>query len=239
MAKLTKNQKAALEKYDADKLYAPLEAFQTVKEVSYVKFDETVEVHFRLGLDTRKADQQLRGTVSLPNGSGKVVRVAVFAEGDVARAAEEAGADIVGSDDLVAQIQAGEINFDAAVAAPNMMAKVGRLGRILGPRGLMPNPKLGTVTNDVAKAISELKGGRVEYRADRYGIAHVILGKTSFTAEQLAQNYGAVYDEVLRMKPSSAKGRYVKSINIASTMSPSITVDPSVNRDYDKKAVVE
>ena len=232
MAKLTKNQKAALEKYDADKLYAPLEAFQTVKEVSYVKFDETVEVHFRLGLDTRKADQQLRGTVSLPNGSGKVVRVAVFAEGDVARAAEEAGADIVGSDDLVAQIQAGEINFDAAVAAPNMMAKVDRLGRILGPRGLMPNPKLGTVTNDVAKAISELKGGRVEYRADRYGIAHVILGKCSFTAEQLAENYGTVYDEIVRMKPSAAKGRYVKSITVTSSMGPAVKVDPSVNRAY-------
>ena len=232
MAKLTKNQKAALEKYDADKLYAPLEAFQTVKEVSYVKFDETVEVHFRLGLDTRKADQQLRGTVSLPNGSGKVVRVAVFAEGDVARAAEEAGADIVGSDDLVAQIQAGEINFDAAVAAPNMMAKVGRLGRILGPRGLMPNRKVGTVTNDVAKAINELKGGRVEYRADRYGIAHVILGKCSFTAEQLAENYGTVYDEIVRMKPSAAKGRYVKSITVTSSMGPAVKVDPSVNRAY-------
>ena len=232
MAKLTKNQKAALEKYDADKLYAPLEAFQTVKEVSYVKFDETVEVHFRLGLDTRKADQQLRGTVSLPNGSGKSVRVAVFAEGDLARAAEEAGADIVGSDDLVAQIQAGEINFDAAVAAPNMMAKVGRLGRILGPRGLMPNPKLGTVTNDVAKAINELKGGRVEYRADRYGIAHVILGKCSFSAEQLAENYGTVYDEIVRMKPSAAKGRYVKSITVTSSMGPAVKVDPSVNRAY-------
>ena len=232
MAKLTKNQKAALEKYDADKLYAPLEAFQAVKEISYVKFDETVEAHFRLGLDTRKADQQLRGTVSLPNGSGKTVRVAVFAEGDVARAAEEAGADIVGSDDLVAQIQAGEINFDAAVAAPNMMAKVGRLGRILGPRGLMPNPKLGTVTNDVAKAINELKGGRVEYRADRYGIAHVILGKCSFTAEQLAENYGTVYDEIIRMKPSAAKGRYVKSITVTSSMGPGVKVDPSVNRAY-------
>ena len=233
MAKLTKNQKAAAEKYDAAKLYAPYEAFQAVKDISFAKFDETVEAHFRLGLDTRKADQQLRGTVSLPNGSGKTVRVAVFAEGDIARAAEEAGADIVGSDDLVAQIQAGEINFDAAVAAPNMMAKVGRLGRILGPRGLMPNPKLGTVTNDVAKAINELKGGRVEYRADRYGIAHVILGKASFTAEQLAQNYGTVYDEILRMKPSTAKGKYVKSITVASTMSPGVPVDPAVQREYD------
>ena len=232
MAKLTKNQKAAAEKYDADKLYAPYEAFKAVKDISFAKFDETVEVHFRLGLDTRKADQQLRGTVSLPNGSGKTVRVAVFAEGDIARAAEEAGADIVGSDDLVAQIQAGEINFDAAVAAPNMMAKVGRLGRILGPRGLMPNPKLGTVTNDVAKAINELKGGRVEYRADRYGIAHVILGKCSFTAEQLAENYGTVYDEIIRMKPSAAKGRYVKSITVTSSMGPAVKVDPAVNRGY-------
>ena len=170
--------------------------------------------------------------MSLPNGSGKVVRVAVFAEGDVARAAEEAGADIVGSDDLVAQIQAGEINFDAAVAAPNMMAKVGRLGSILGTRGLMPHPKLGTVPNDVAKALNELKGGRVEYRADRYGIAHVILGKCSFTAEQLAENYGTVYDEIIRMKPSAAKGRYVKSITVTSSMGPAVKVDPSVNRAY-------
>ena len=178
------------------------------------------------------AYQQLRGTVSLPNGSGKTVRVAVFAEGDAARAAEEAGADIVGSDDLVAEIQAGNINFDAAVATPDQMAKVGRLGKVLGPRGLMPNPKLGTVTPDVAKAIKELKGGRVEYRADRYGICHVIIGKCSFTAEQLAENYGAIYDEILRMKPASAKGRYVKSITVVSTMGPGVPVDSSVNRNY-------
>ena len=206
MAKKSKGYKAAAEKITEEQ-YAPLEAFELLKEIASAKFDESVEVHFRLGIDTRKADQQLRGTVSLPNGSGKTVRVAVFAEGEAARAAEEAGADIVGSDDLVADIQAGKMDFDAAVATPDQMSKVGRLGKILGPRGLMPNPKLGTVTPDVAKAINELKGGRVEYRADRYGIAHVILGKTSFTAEQLAQNYGAVYDEVLRMKPSSAKGR--------------------------------
>ena len=158
----------------------------------------------------------------------------MFAEGDAARAAEEAGADIVGSDDLVADIQAGEINFDAAVATPDQMSKVGRLGKILGPRGLMPNPKLGTVTPDVAKAITELKGGRVEYRADRYGIAHVIVGKTSFEPEKLAQNYGVVYDEIVRMKPSTAKGKYVKSITIASTMSPGIKIDPSITREYDK-----
>ena len=202
------------------------------KEISSAKFDETIEVHFRLGIDTRQADQQLRGTVSLPNGSGKTVRVAVFAEGDAARAAEEAGADIVGSDDLIADIQAGNINFDATVATPDQMAKVGRLGRILGTRGLMPNPKLGTVTNDVAKAVKELKGGRVEYRADRYGIAHVILGKCSFEAEKLAENYGAVYDEILRMKPSAAKGKYVKSVTITSTMGPGIKVDSSVTRGY-------
>ncbi len=231
MAKLTKKYRAAVEKIDREQ-YAPIEAFTLLKELASAKFDETVEVHFRLGIDTRKADQQLRGTVSLPNGSGKTVRVAVFAEGDAARAAVEAGADIVGSDDLVADILAGKIEFDAAVSTPDQMAKVGRLGKVLGPRGLMPNPKLGTVTPDVAKAITELKGGRVEYRADRYGIAHVILGKASFTAEQLAENYGVVYDEVLRMKPSSAKGRYVKSITVASTMSPGLNVDPSVQKGY-------
>ena len=237
MAKKSKGYREAAEKIEK-RDYAPYEAFELLKEIASAKFDESVEVHFRLGIDTRKAGQQLRGTVSLPNGSGKTVRVAVFAEGEAARAAEEAGADIVGSDDLVADIQAGEINFDAAVATPDQMGKVGRLGKILGPRGLMPNPKLGTVTPDVAKAIKELKGGRVEYRADRYGIAHVLIGKTSFSVEQLAQNYGVVYDEVLRMKPSTAKGRYVKSITVASTMSPGIKVDSAVTRDYDVKQEV-
>ncbi len=235
MTKLSKNYRAALEKV-GEETRAPLEAMALVKEVSFAKFDETVEADFRLGIDTRQADQQLRGTVSLPNGSGKTVRVAVFAEGAAAQAAEEAGADIVGTDELTQQIQAGEFNFDAAVATPDQMGKVGRLGKILGPRGLMPNPKLGTVTNDVAKAINELKGGRVEYRADRYGIAHVILGKVSFTAEQLAENYGAVYDEILRMKPAAAKGKYVKSITVSSTMSPGVKVDPSVNRNYTEPA---
>ncbi len=235
MTKKSKNYQAAAEKVPETPL-APLAAFELLKEISTAKFDETVEVHFRLGIDTRQADQQLRGTVSLPNGSGKTVRVAVFAEGEAARAAEEAGADIVGTDELIQQVQAGEFNFDAAVATPDQMGKVGRLGKILGPRGLMPNPKLGTVTPDVAKAIKELKGGRVEYRADRYGIAHVILGKVSFSAEQLAENYGAVYDEVLRMKPAAAKGRYVKSVTIASTMSPGIAVDSSVTRNYTESA---
>lgn len=231
MAKKSKNYRAAVEKLPAEPV-APLAAMSLVKEIATAKFDETVTADFRLGIDTRQADQQLRGTVSLPNGSGKTVRVAVFAEGEAARAAEEAGADIVGTEELMAQIQAGEFNFDAAVATPDQMGKVGRLGKILGPRGLMPNPKLGTVTTDVAKAIKELKGGRVEYRADRYGIAHVVLGKVSFTAEQLAENYGAVYDEILRMKPSAAKGKYVKSITVASTMSPGVAVDSSVTRNY-------
>lgn len=229
---LSKNRKAALAKVEKDKLYAPVEAMNLVKECSSAKFDETVEVHFRLGIDTRQADQQLRGMVSLPNGSGKTVRVAVFAEGAQADAAREAGADIVGSDDLVADIQAGNINFDAAVATPNLMGKVGRLGKILGPRGLMPNPKLGTVTMDVAKMVSELKAGRVEYRADRYGICHVPLGKKSFSEQQLVENYAALYTEILRVKPSSAKGKYVKSISVSSTMGPGVKVDPAVQRDF-------
>ncbi len=211
---------------------APIEAMKVVKEMATANFDETITVDFRLGIDTRQADQQLRGTVSLPNGSGKNVRVAVFAEGEAAKAAEEAGADIVGTDELTEQINAGKFDFDAAVATPDQMGKVGRLGKVLGPRGLMPNPKLGTVTNDVAKAINELKGGRVEYRADRYGIAHVIIGKKSFTPEALAENYGAVYDEILRMKPAAAKGKYVKSIAVSSTMSPAVSVDPAVQRAY-------
>lgn len=231
MTKKSKNYRAAIEKIPEEPI-APIDAFNLLKEIASAKFDETVEAHFRLGVDTRKADQQIRGMISLPNGSGKQVRVAVFAEGELARAAEEAGADIVGSDDLVADIQAGNMDFDAAIATPDQMAKVGRLGKILGPRGLMPNPKLGTVTKDVAKAISDLKGGKVEYRADRFGICHVILGKVSFTAEQLAQNYGAVYDEILRVKPSTAKGKYVKSVKVASTMSPGISIDSSVNRNY-------
>ena len=215
-----------------EELYAPLEALALVKDIAFAGFDETVEMHVRLGIDTRQADQQLRGAVSLPNCSGKSVRVAVFAEGDAARAAEEAGADIVGSDDLIADIQGGKIDFDATVATPEMMAKVGRLGRILGTRGLMPNPKLGTVTPDVAKAVKELKGGRVEYRADRYGICHVIIGKVSFTPEQLAENYGTVFDEILRMKPAAAKGKYVKSVTVTSSMGPGVPVDSTVNRAY-------
>ncbi|MBP5313959.1 MAG: 50S ribosomal protein L1 [Eggerthellaceae bacterium] len=231
MMKKTKNQIAAAAKVPAEPV-SPMKAMAAVKECSTAKFDESVEVHFRLGIDTRQADQQLRGTVSLPNGSGKTVRVAVFAEGDAARAAEAAGADIVGTDVLIAQIESGKFDFDAAVATPDQMGKVGRFGKILGPRGLMPNPKLGTVTTDVAKAVKELKGGRVEYRADRYGIAHVLIGKVSFDADKLAENYGAVYDEVIRMKPAAAKGKYVKSIVVSSTMGPGIQVDPYITRNY-------
>ena len=232
MAKHGKNFRAAAAKVDSQKLYTPLAAVKLVKEVAPAKFDETVEAHFRLGIDTRKADQNVRGSISLPHGTGKTIRVAVFAEGEKAREAEEAGADIVGSDDLVAQIQAGEINFDAAIATPNMMAKVGRIGKILGPRGLMPNPKLGTVTMDVSKMVGELKAGRVEYRADRYGICHVPLGRVSFDDQKLVENYAALYTELLRVKPSSAKGRYVKSISISSTMGPGVKVDSTVQRDF-------
>ena len=232
MPKHGKNFRAAAEKVEKFKLYSPLEAVRLVKEVAPAKFDETVEAHFRLGIDTRKADQNIRGSISLPHGTGKSVRVAVFAEGEKAREAEEAGADIVGSDELVAAIQGGEINFDAAIATPNMMAKVGRIGKILGPRGLMPNPKLGTVTMDVAKMVSELKAGRVEYRADRYGICHVPVGRVSFDDQKLVENYAALYTEILRVKPSSAKGRYVKSIALSSTMGPGVKVDPAVQRDF-------
>lgn len=227
-----KNFRAAAEKVDSTKLYTPKEALALVKEVASAKFDETVEAHFRLGVDTRKADQNIRGSISLPNGTGKTVRVAVFAEGAQAEQATAAGADIVGSDDLIASVQKGEINFDAAIATPMMMAKVGRIGKILGPRGLMPNPKLGTVTMDVAKMVSELKAGRVEYRADRYGICHVPLGRVSFDAEKLVENYAALYTEILRVKPASAKGKYVKSVTVTSTMGPGVKVDSSVTRDF-------
>ena len=231
MPKHGKKYNAAAEKVEK-KLYAPMTAVKLVKELAPAKFDETVEVSVRLGVDTRKADQNVRGSISLPNGTGKSVRVAVFAEGAKAEEAKVAGADIVGSDDLVAEIQKGNLDFDAAIATPNMMAKVGRLGRILGPRGLMPNPKLGTVTMDVQKMVKELKAGRVEYRADRYGICHVPLGKVSFQPEQLVENYGALLTELLRVKPSSAKGKYVKSVTLSSTMGPGVKVDPAVTRDF-------
>lgn len=227
-----KKFREAAAKVDRAALYTPLEAVKLVKELSGAKFDETVEAHFRLGIDTRKADQNIRGSISLPHGTGKTVRVAVFAEGAQAEQAAEAGADVIGSDELIAQIQKGEINFDAAIATPMMMAKVGRIGKILGPRGLMPNPKLGTVTMDVAKMVSELKAGRVEYRADRYGICHVPLGKVSFDEQKLVENYAALYAEILRVKPASAKGKYVKSISVSSTMGPGVKVDSAVQRNF-------
>jgi large subunit ribosomal protein L1 len=220
-----KKYREAVSKIDENALYAPLEAVRLAKELSSAKFDETLEAHFRLGIDTRQADQQVRGSVSLPNGTGKTVRVAVFAQGDKAREAEAAGADIVGADDLVERIAGGFLDFDATVATPDMMAKVGRLGKILGTRGLMPNPKLGTVTPDVGRVIKELKAGRVEYRADKFGIAHVGIGKVSFDEKALVENYQAVLDEILRAKPASAKGRYLKSITFASTMGPGVPVD--------------
>ena len=231
MPKHGKQYKEAAAKVDRSKLYSPKEAMELVKELASAKFDETIEASIRLGVDTRKADQNIRGSISLPHGTGKSVRVAVFAEGEQARAAEEAGADVVGSDDLVAEIEKGNINFDAAIATPPMMAKVGRIGKILGPRGLMPNPKLGTVTMDVAKMVSELKAGRVEYRADRYGICHVPLGKVSFEVEKLVENYAALIAEIIRVKPSSAKGRYVKSVAFSSTMGPGVKVDGSKVRN--------
>jgi large subunit ribosomal protein L1 len=231
MPKLSKNQKAQQEKLDKTRLYSPLAAVRLAKEIKTAKFDETVECHIRLGIDTRQADQQVRGSISLPHGIGKTVRVAVFAEGEKAREAEAAGADVVGSDDLVAQIQEGFLDFDATVATPDQMAKVGRLGKILGTRGLMPNPKLGTVTNDVAKIVGELKAGRVEYRADRYGICHVPIGKASFEDVALVENYGTLLDEIIRVKPAAAKGRYLKSITLATTMGPGIHLDTTRTRN--------
>jgi len=217
----------ASRRYDKQAVYQPAEAFDLVKSMSNRKFDETVEAAFRLGVDPRKADQMLRGTVSLPAGTGKDVRVAVFAAGDAAREAEEAGADVVGADDLVNRVQnEGFMDFDIAIATPDMMGQVGKLGRVLGPRGLMPNPKTGTVTADVGKAVSEFKGGKVEYRADRHGNVHVPIGKVSFPVESLLKNYGAVLDELLRAKPASAKGRYLKGVATASTMGPGVKIAP-------------
>ena len=239
MAKHGKKYREAAAKIEAGKLYAPMDAATLVKDIHPASFDETVEAHFRLGIDTRQADQQIRGSISLPHGTGKSVRVAVFAEGEKAREAQEAGADIVGTQELTDMINAGNLDFDAAIATPDQMGKVGRLGRVLGPRGLMPNPKLGTVTNDVAQMVKELKAGRVEYRADRFGICHVPVGRVSFTAEQIAENYGALYTEILRVRPSAAKGRYVKSISLTSTMGPGVPVNPDIQRNFTTGEVAE
>jgi large subunit ribosomal protein L1 len=229
--KTTKNQRLQRAKVDRTTVYAPLFAARLAKEAATAKFDEALEVHLRLGIDTRQADQQVRGSISLPHGTGKTVRVAVFAEGEKAREAEAAGADVVGSGDLVTQIQGGFLEFDATVATPDMMPKVGRLGKILGTRGLMPNPKLGTVTNDVARLVGELKAGRVEYRADKFGICHVPVGKLSFEVEKLVENYAVLLEEIIRVKPAAAKGRYLRSITFASTMGPGIHVDTSRTRN--------
>jgi len=220
-------------KVEEGKLYNPREATALAKETATAKFDETIEAHFRLGIDTRQADQQVRGSISLPAGTGKDMRVVVFAEGDAAKEAEAAGADFVGTDELVEKIQGGWFDFDAAVATPDQMAKVGRLGKQLGPRNLMPNPKLGTVTNDVTRIVGELKSGRVEYRADKFGIAHVPIGRASFTPEQLLDNYMALLTEILRVKPASAKGKYIKSTSLAATMGPGIKVDPAITKAED------
>jgi large subunit ribosomal protein L1 len=218
----------ATRKFDRDRLYPPEEAFDLVRSLAKRNFDETVEITFRLGIDPRKADQMIRGTVSLPHGTGKAVRVAVFATGDAAREAEEAGADVVGADDLVARVQEGFLDFDVAIATPDLMSQVGRLGRILGPRGVMPNPKTGTVTTDVGKTVAEFKAGKVEYRTDRNGNVHVPIGKVSFERDALLENFRAVLDETLRNKPAAAKGRYIKSIATSSTMGPGIRIDPAV-----------
>ena len=221
----------ALKRFDREGLHGTSEAVDLVKSLARANFDETVELVVRLGVDPRKADQIVRGTVGLPSGTGKDVRVAVFAAGQAATAAREAGADIVGADDLAAQVEGGMLDFDVAIATPDMMPLVGRLGRVLGPRGLMPNPKTGTVTPDVAKAVGEFKGGKVEYRTDRYGNVHVPVGKVSFGPEPLLDNIRAVLDELNRAKPASAKGRYMRRIALSSTMGPGVKIDPNRLRD--------
>jgi large subunit ribosomal protein L1 len=230
--KRSKGYKNALAKIDAEKLYSPVEAVRLAKETTVTKFDPTVEVALRLGVDPRKADQMVRGTVNLPHGTGKTARVLVIAGGAKADEAREAGADYVGSDDMIERIQGGFLDFDAVVATPDMMGKVGRLGRVLGPRGLMPNPKVGTVTTDVAKAVSEIKGGKIEFRVDRHANLHFIIGKASFDDRQLVENYGAAVEEILRLKPSASKGRYIKKAIVSSTMSPAIQVDSNVTRNF-------
>jgi large subunit ribosomal protein L1 len=231
MSKPGKKTVDAQRRYDREQVFAPAEAIELVKSMATRKFDETVEAAFRLGVDPRKADQMIRGTVSLPHGTGKSVRVAVFAAGDAARDAQENGADFVGADDLIAQVEGGMLDFDVAIATPDLMGQVGKLGRTLGPRGLMPNPKTGTVTNDVGKTVAEFKAGKVEYRTDRYGNVHVPIGKASFDSGALVDNYHSVLDELLRAKPASAKGRYLKSVTASSTMGPGVKVDPTVTRE--------
>ena len=226
-----KKMTAARAKVDREKLYQPIDAVRLLKELETAKFDETVEVHFRLGINVRHAEEQLRGTVMLPHGTGSNARVAVFAQGDKAAEAEAAGADVVGGDDLAQRILDGFDDFDVTVATPDMMVTVGKLGRVLGPSGKMPNPKTGTVTMDIKKAVEDIKSGKIEYRTDRTGIVHVPLGKKSFEAQAIGENYATVLEEILRAKPASAKGRFIKSVVLSSTMGPGIKIDPSRTRD--------
>jgi large subunit ribosomal protein L1 len=227
----SKAYRNAASKVDHDRLYGPLEAIRLARSgASSTKFDQTLDVSMRLGVDPRKADQMVRGTVNLPNGTGKTARVLVFASGDKAEEARAAGADHIGSDDMIEKISGGWLDFDAVVATPDMMGKVGRLGRVLGPRGLMPNPKTGTVTTDVAKAVGDIKGGKIAFRVDRHANLHFIVGKASFSEAQLAENYAAALDEIMRLKPASAKGRYLRKVTISTTMGPGIPVDPNRTR---------
>jgi large subunit ribosomal protein L1 len=223
----SKTYRATAESFDIDTLYSPVDAIKIARSGSKRNFDETVDVAMRLGVDPRKADQMVRGTVNLPHGTGKTARVLVFANGDKAEAAREAGADIVGGDELIERVNGGWLDFDAVVATPDMMGKVGRLGRVLGPRGLMPNPKTGTVTPDVVKAVTDIKGGKIEFRVDRHANLHFIIGKASFSEAQLAENYAAALEEVLRLKPASSKGRYLKKVTVSTTMGPGVQVDPN------------
>lgn len=228
---IAKKYKAAIALFDREAQYTPTEAAELIKKTASAKFDESIDLAIRLGVDPRKADQAVRGTVALPAGSGKTLRIAVFAAGDAANEARAAGADLVGADDLAAEIEKGNMDFDLAIATPDMMPLVGRLGRVLGPRGLMPNPKTGTVTTDVAKAVTDIKGGKIEFRVDKNSNLHFLIGKTGFTAEQLAENYAAALDEVLRAKPNSSKGRYIQKAVVSTTMGPGIAVDPNLVRE--------
>ncbi|TWP38909.1 50S ribosomal protein L1 [Leekyejoonella antrihumi] len=229
--KHSKSYRKAAETIDADTLYSPMDAVRLAKSSAATKYDSTVEVAFRLGVDPRKADQMVRGTVNLPHGTGKTARVLVFANGDKAAAAQAAGADFVGSDDLLDKVAGGWTDFDAVVATPDLMGKVGRLGKVLGPRGLMPNPKTGTVTMDVAKAVTEIKGGKIEFRVDKHSNLHFIIGKVSFDERNLVENYAAALDEILRVKPSSSKGRYITKATMSTTMGPGIPLDSSRTRN--------
>ncbi|MBA2552525.1 MAG: 50S ribosomal protein L1 [Geodermatophilaceae bacterium] len=229
--KRSKSYRQAAELVDADRMYSPLEAARLAPQTSKTSYDATVEVALRLGVDPRKADQMVRGTVNLPHGTGKTARVIVFATGDKAAEAEAAGADIVGSDDLIERIQGGFLDFDAAIATPDQMAKVGRIARILGPRGLMPNPKTGTVTPNVGKAVTDIKGGKINFRVDKQANLHLVIGKASFPTEKLVENYAAALDEVLRSKPASSKGKFLKKVTFSTTMGPGIPVDPSKTRN--------